>query len=253
MRYKTFLMTEGRSETLHETEAIRLIKENCTVAVKSNLNNKGKIHRGVNNNESFLFVDPKSAKPRRSANTKNYYTLLMDNMKSWKKYPKRSESLICSTNQRQFGYGFHFVVLPYDNAVLGVASKQDLWVSFEDIDTRDLSQFNNNIGTIMRELDVSISDSSYLDVLNAFGEFDMSVSDNPEVIDNLINGGIKWLQGYKGDLLKHMQKLLDPNRNDFELKKIGDKLPKDREVWTDSKCIMVSDRVFDEFIYETLK
>jgi len=248
MRYKAFLINEGRSKTLYETEAIRLVKENCNIAVESYHNHKSRIYRGVNNPESFLYVDPKKGKPRKSANTYNYYTLIMDNMKEWKKYPKRSESLICSTSKRQFGYGFHFVVLPYNGAKIGVASKRDLWISFDNINTHDLSQFNNNIGTIMREVNVPISDKSYLDILNSFGTFDMFMKDNPDKIKQLIDGGILWLYGYKGDLLKHIQKLFDPSKNDFELKKIGDKLPENREVWTDSKCIMISERVFDDFM-----
>ena len=39
---------------------------------------------------------------RKSANTKNWYTLLMDNiLPEWAAYPKRSQSFICSTSERR--------------------------------------------------------------------------------------------------------------------------------------------------------
>jgi hypothetical protein len=40
--------------------------------------------------------------------------------------------------------------------------------------------------------------------------------------------------------LEYVQKLLSPKPNGFQLKKSGDKLPKEREVWTDSKSVLVN-------------
>lgn len=251
MRYKQFLVQEksivgkGRSKDISKEQAIQLLEKNCSDALKAY--SKGSIiQRGVRNDAKYISIDPKSGKPRKSANTSNYYTLMIDGMKSWDKYPKRSQSLICSTGDRSFGYGYMFHVFPYNGANIGVAPARDFWISFENIDTSDLSQFNNNIGTIMRMLHITISDKSYLDILNAFGKFDILIDNNEYEIQPLINGGIKWLKGYKGNLLQHMKRLLDPNKNGFKTYKIGDILPKDKEIWTDSKCVMISTKVLND-------
>ena len=251
MRYKHFLVQEkailgsGRSVDITEDAALALLNKHCSDAVKA-YKKGSRIQRGVRNDAEYLSVDPKSGKPRKSANTKNYYTILMDNMKSWGQYPKRSESLICSTGNVSFGYGYMFVVFPYNGAKIGVAPERDLWLSFrKSLNGKNLDQINNNISTIMRHMNVQISDKSYLDILNAFGTFDMFIKDKPQKLNVLIDGGIEWLEGYKGDLLKHVRKALDPNYNEFELKSIGDALPKDREVWTDSKCVMISTKKID--------
>ena len=52
---------------------------------------------------------------------------------------------------------------------------------------------------------------------------------------------IALLKGYEDfmNLERYIQYLLDPKKNKFELKKIGDKLPPRTEVWTDSDSILV--------------
>jgi len=40
-------------------------------------------------------------------------------------------------------------------------------------------------------------------------------------------------------LIDHLGNLLDPDKNGFQLKKIGDDLPPGSEVWTDADCILI--------------
>jgi hypothetical protein len=49
------------------------------------------------------------------------------------------------------------------------------------------------------------------------------------------------LKGYNENdgLLKLLQKLLSPEPNGFQLKKSGDKLPNNKEVWTDSRSVLI--------------
>jgi hypothetical protein len=44
--------------------------------------------------------------------------------------------------------------------------------------------------------------------------------------------------------------LLSPEPNGFKLKKSGDKLPKEREVWTDSKSVLVDMVSIDDVLKE---
>lgn len=47
------------------------------------------------------------------------------------------------------------------------------------------------------------------------------------------------------DMWKVMQEMYDPKVNNFKLAKSGDKLPNKVEVWTDGKCLMISEDDYD--------
>lgn len=73
---------------------------------------------------------------RKSANTYNYYTLWMDNHPSWKDYPKRSKSLICTTSYEvASGYGAVKLIIPADKNTVGVCASDDLWGAFRHLST----------------------------------------------------------------------------------------------------------------------
>jgi len=248
MRLKLF-MSKRRSKKIKKNKTIDLIKENCKQAL-----NKYKkdiiIFRGIKSNDNFLFVDPKSSKPRRSAHTKNYYTLINDNSSYWKQYPKRSESLICTTSSNTTeGYGTSYIVLPYDNAKIGVCSKSDYWFSFPNLfkladGYYDMSLFNNELERLFQQVDIELSDKSYKDLQHSFSLFDITFDHDVDSIDSLINeDSYNILKGYDKvwDLMKHFNTLLAPEPNKFDLYKInnldGDV---DKEVWTDSKAVLIN-------------
>jgi len=72
---------------------------------------------------------------RKSANTTNEFTLLVDNfLPSWKPFPLRSESFICTTNVNTAeAYGESYYVLPFGNPNIAVCSTNDIWHSFKNI------------------------------------------------------------------------------------------------------------------------
>jgi hypothetical protein len=45
---------------------------------------------------------------------------------------------------------------------------------------------------------------------------------------------------------------MDPDANGFYLMKIGEQLPPNREIWTDSKSIMVLADMFIESLYDIM-
>jgi hypothetical protein len=251
MRLKQFI-TEGRSKELKEDEVIDLIKKNCKQAL--NKYKKGiVIYRGVEMDVSYAFVDPKKSKPRRSANTSNYYTLINDNSPYWKQYPKRSESLICTTNKfTPEGYGTSYIVLPYDNAKIGVCSESDYWDSFPVLLEQayghysyyNLASFNRDLERLFEQVDIPLSDNSYSSLQHSFGLFDITFDHDVDSIDSLKNDdGFYFLKWYEEvwDLMKHFNDILEPKSNKFGLYKINN-LNKynDREVWTDSKAVLVN-------------
>ncbi len=96
-----------------------LLHNECAISYKQFLTGSylfRRIHTG-----SGTFLADSTRHLRKSANTHNYYTLLMDNLSSWDNYPKRSKSFICSViNNPRSGTGF--VVLPFDNPKVGFRS-----------------------------------------------------------------------------------------------------------------------------------
>ena len=110
-------------------EAIALMRENC-LGYLNNLNNQGFIYRGGSGKGSHAISlgDSNTSTPRVSANAQNYYTLWMDNHPDWAKFPKRSQSFICSEDSdTAFDFGDLFLVIPYDDAHIEIVPADDLW------------------------------------------------------------------------------------------------------------------------------
>lgn len=96
---------------------------------KSKLHDK-MIVRGTKSRYDYAQMNP-SEFSRGSIEQENIHTLIMDTFPSWKGWPKYSGSVICttSTNYASF-YGNLYEVIPFDNAVLAVTPKIDIWNSF---------------------------------------------------------------------------------------------------------------------------
>jgi len=91
---------------------------------------KFKIYRGASYNTALGFINTNDF-TRTSANTQNYYTLWMDNSEDWADYPKRSKSLICTNDlSNTANYGDSYIIIPEDNAKIGICPGEDLWYSF---------------------------------------------------------------------------------------------------------------------------
>lgn len=162
-RFNAFLLNEGRGKGLTKYQAVELIKKNCFDIVKTYSKTKGRIYRGASGIDDYYdyqIVDPTKGKLRRSKNTRNYYTLLMDNLTPWNVYPKRSRSIVCSTNiHKASGYGNLYVVLPYNNAKIGVCPSEDIWDSFEQSIKQNLNTFNRILQSLL-----SVGKESVLDI-----------------------------------------------------------------------------------------
>jgi hypothetical protein len=255
MRLKTFILQESRSKEITEKESIDLIKKNCKQSLKGT-----PIYRGIKRStEFYLSIDPKrTAEPRVSANTMNYYTLINDNSPYWNKYPKRSQSIICSTNEDKIlGYGFPFRVFPYDGAKIGICPTNDYWLSFKKSIHATLNDFNYQLFDMIKyRMSIhDFSDESYNNIVKSFKIFDKKwkeIKDDPQKMD-VFKKNYNFITGYDPDkttFLEYVQMLLSPKPNGFKLSKSGDKLPESREVWTDSKSILVATNVLEDVLKE---
>lgn len=111
------------------------LRKNCSQFLSNNLDTP--LYRGTwSEYESGAVKIDTASGTRRSENTWNYYTLLMDNSPYFAEWPKRSKSLICSTNHRTASdYGYVMALIPEDGAKIGIVPAEDIWhVSFDFTD-----------------------------------------------------------------------------------------------------------------------
>lgn len=260
MRLEKFItLNEGRSKGIDTDKGIEIISKRCTdaynEAIKGNL-----IFRGVTGKRAVMEIDPKKSEERQSRNTFNYYTLFMDNEGTFSKYPKRSESIICSTDTgKAMVYGPNlYVVFPVDGSRIGVVNRGDIFdVSYYSTGThmgaintfvddaiwvymKYIKEKGYNYSHITRPYDISWSKFSKIndivgrmntdrDVRKDLSEILSSYRPTSDVID-------MWF--YSKDIFGFYKTVMTPERQ-FQLKKVGDILPSKNEVWTDGYCILV--------------
>ena len=198
------------------------------------------VYKGIKNLDKPVYTTDPRKGYRMSANTSNYYTLLMDNLPVWKDYPKRSRSLICSTNWfKAKRYGNLYIVLPLNGAKFGVCPSHDIW----DTDIEPNFSFN---------------------AVNAYyGEQELSESSYPEFLRGLVHTSYNFydsISDLEESHIKHhfamsvnnaateqeMEKVLstyyNPQRLGFKLLPINE-IPSrktSREVWTDSPSYLIN-------------
>lgn len=241
MKFKSYLNESQqyehseRSKAITENEAVDLIKKHCKKSWKAYADRKTYIYRGIRSvGGPYLYTDPTKGPPRVSANTLNFYTLWIDNDPTWKDFPKRSRSLICSNDfQGASGYGRVFLVFPYDNAKIGVCPSHDMWWSFMKSEVEDLDDFNSAIAWIIERLglatyhemkSLSFTYKAFLDLIKQVGK---------RYMDAYADVGIqkrRWLYSAR-TFEENIRRVLDPKANKFKVVNPGVKLPDQREVW----------------------
>lgn len=155
------------------------------------------IFKGITSSKYLTFTLNSNNYERKSANTLNYYTILFDNLSSWKEYPKRSRSHICSTfEQYSKNYGNIYVVIPLENQKIAICSKDDIYYSFKF--TKSLGWFNN----FLEEINTK---EEYNDILDKLIEHKYLFNDKINKTD------------FKIKNKKDIDELFSPSFNDFEL------------------------------------
>jgi hypothetical protein len=122
---------------------------NCIITGTSKTN---WIIRGTGGPESMVAFHQNSVneqKPRHSANTSNEYNVLISEiLPSWREYPQRNQSFICTTSHDvSLNFGDPFYVFPLGNPDIGVCSEEDFWNSFPEVHKyiSSMEEFNSEI------------------------------------------------------------------------------------------------------------
>ena len=245
-----------RHKVISVDETKELLATKCSDAYKNFIQYNRRIFRGVESaSVNTLFIDP-SKHTRISRNTKNFYTLIVDNSPRWDKYPKRSKSIICSSDEDGAdGYGTLYLVFPFDDANIGVCPRGDFWVSFrEGFGNTDISFLNDCIdylGSLYSKHKDNILDydntMTYNELLSVFNIFDNNKNELKEKMDN---NKSRMYSYYKETLAPYLnsnvkfidfaEKILDPATNKFSTTTPKEyRVPSSREVWTDSPSVLI--------------
>jgi hypothetical protein len=203
MRFQLFKMFESRTSELSEEEFRKILHEKCKDFVKSpKLLQRSKTSEG----SDFSYINPKAYNRAPLKKTDRFtdgvesrhHTLLMDNLPSWSRFPKRSQSVIglTSADQRIIFGSHRYLIIPFDGEKFGVAPSADLWACQVHItDGRPLMEdltlsFNDKFSEIM--VVNKISDSSYSEMMSDLqNQYDEWLKDSFSALKSVSSEALK--------------------------------------------------------------
>ncbi len=257
--FKFFIKESTRSKPIDVLDALKLARSDFSDAFKLI---EPMVLRGVYAQpDTYRFIDP-SKFERTSANTSNEYTWLTDKASTWKDYPDRSKSLICTLKDdisTAESFGTVHIVIPKNGANFGVCSNNDFWFSFpvlKSLKTKvdNMDEFNVFMKNVLMFFTKheQISDlftaygpryrdaESFLKVLEIANENVKSDKYEKFLTDDLKHDLASVISG-KQSLREFFESIIDPAKNGFNTSKYADlKQFSKREVWTDSDCLLIN-------------
>jgi hypothetical protein len=262
MKFKSYLLTEGRIKKLSEKDALKALNTSFSMS-RSEWENSGKsyIYRGTNSLKSdYAIGNGKGQYPRKSRNTTNYTTMFIDNSKMWSSYPKRSESFICSTSKTKASIYNHnskpYHVFPSNGSKIGVCPSSDIFNSFmfaPGINVPTINEYISRVMELYNEIKnknevIFTNDDNWNRFTKDLETIKNGCKDDPSIIDK-INEDIMDFESeftrfsFDGDLMSELEKIYNPKTNGFDLKMAGDSIKYDREVWMSGDCLFMNNDI----------
>jgi hypothetical protein len=212
------------------------------------------IYRGFKSDipqNGYYLVDS-SKTLRKSHNTTNHYTVLLDNHPRRKNFPKRSQSFICTTS---FGYaatfvdhknGGLFIIIPSDTANIGSVNDHDMW------DTR-ITIFGDSFDIV--DLNRGFRDLGIEPNMDSFKKFNQNVKDkNGEEYKKFVEVfGEEAAEKYHNEFLKSIFAAYSKT-NTMHTYHTTKNLPRklnDSELWISGELLMIPFSDWDEFVKAT--
>ena len=243
MNFAAFLNeSEKHKQSISLEKAIEIVKKYCSKSLHVEL------WRGGNFYDDCYLMDTSST-VRRSANTSNHYTIILDKFLGEKDLPMRSKSFIMTGDSGTAGsFGSSRRIIPFDDAQIGNTGKEDLW--YVDLNSK---------------VDMTFEDFSAL-----YSRLDINDKSYDQIVKDTLNLLKKLRDTDEGDLDRDMEDFLklfkdadlDIKSIELELKNIfdfdsigfnfytGDTAPKhtNHECWLSGKCLAVTDKIYDEIV-----
>jgi hypothetical protein len=245
-------------ELLSELDAYNIFVKNCTWYTPATV----KIYRGMKIDSEFALIDSKDFTQEKYYQRKSYTTILISELNSWKDYPPRLKSIVCTTNlDTASTYGSTYRVLPYDGAEFCITPKQSLEYCFKrpilsKLKFSIFSELNmllEKLFTItgVAELDAKLTPKSFYTQLNKLQDkkFQQDILSKDTTSDSIMKF-FEEINNYNGSVKEYFSEILDPRDNGFFLSKINSQLeirgPK--ELWFTGKALLIKETAFNRFM-----
>lgn len=228
MKFSTFLLEQNtgtyKNKELTGEEALDLFNKHC-----KNMDFTKPFWRGMRGMVPAYILRGRDGK-RVSVDLSNHYTKIIDHMiDEYGKadYPKRSESIICITNNgrgttKKFGDDV-YAIFPYDDSVIGICPSDDIWGTYYTLN--DTSYSILTLNTLYKAND--IDDGSYKDIIDGLTKFMADES----------NIGNELYDIYDGlDIEDTFKKIY---YDQFDFVKSNKMTYNDNELWISDHCIAI--------------
>lgn len=201
-------------------------------------------------------------------NSYNYYNRLLSNiLNSWKHYPKRNQSFICTSS---YEYAAHWsdvvnLVLPINGTKLGICPKWDMWRSFtEHSDIERMLYFNIDISKFFSIINDTLADVhdyifKYEDNKEVYRYIVKTESNIKKLTENKVNDLIEYFHAdmYNANIFEYiirsvyndtetiiscLDDILNPEKNEFRTEFIESysiPINKQKELWFSNEAIFI--------------
>lgn len=254
---RLYELTESKYVSLEE-ESLDEIIEKFRKPLEITIYGRNKIYRGMRDIGSKGIINGDMIQ-RKSANTTNYYTLIMGILPSWRNWPQRDNSLICSSSRSQASaYGRisgreMYVIIPLENQPVAVSPYNDFWTSFV-LDrfipnmSNSLPYFNSEFEALGDDLGIGDPPSNSKEEMKKYLELMQDKIDDTDTMNDSLFHFFK-----KNGVLKGLDKAFDPSENDFILcpsyeKYVTGEVHLNNEVFLTGKCLALQ-----EFVYVAIE
>jgi hypothetical protein len=257
-------------ETVNSISMVKFFLSSSYI-FKKEKDNKFEIWKGIVQNDTpDFFIINTTDHFRKSAYTETgYYNLWIDNHEDWKKYPKRSKSIIATTNSKEaWEYGNSYRLFPLgkiEDLKIGICPKPDMWDSFQ-IERQKITSYGvSSISSVMSEVDryyrlLKINDQfkpkNYEDLIDIISEINKKKfklklgGDYFELLEYSIKNNIPLLDVYRNLLSPTLNDFrLITNYNDLQQKNIYNK---SHEIWLETRCLAIKESAMQDYEIDKL-
>ncbi len=223
-----------------------ILRDNCSEFLSNNLDFP--LYRGTTtlDHRGAVVIDPKAG-TRVSKDKPNHYTVMIDSSPAFSKFPKRSKSLIVTTDYNtaeNFAGGFNgnlYCVIPFNGSLIGAVNEPDIWdvpldmsVVGDDMELGDLPDILREMRMPETSLEDMIKYGNTPQFAKDFAEFYPDAKIAPEqFIPYMINT------------------IFTPQSLGFKLHNTSDikvnTMP-NTECWTDGKCVLILAKNYEAIV-----
>jgi len=237
-------------ENLDVGSAVKLLNKHCKESLALIFK---PIWRSMRNHkEPIVQIDP-STGIRKSQNTFNYYTEIMDHSPDYAGWPKRSQSLICTLDKgyaEDYG-GTEYAIFPYNGVKIGVCPKVDIWGTEITVPELGLEYSHKNYKD-MRDLNRFLHYTLHLP--ETYGAMLRYVK-TPEFATTF-NYCFANARAKPSQFMDLLQKALSPARAGFKLLSIAELANSgldENEVWVGGPVVALREDMYQKFLKEIMK